>query len=356
MRYLIRSLYSILWITTIFGAIYLGGQRDRLLSKHHKTLNIFAWGDFFHEETLLEFERRTGIHVKVHCYGSNEELYVKLKATKGEGYDLIVPSDYAVKWLSNEGLLKPLDKKQIDIKTTFEPFLLKQNYDPQNTYSLPYSWEVYGIGVDQEHYAKKPIPHSLSYLFDPKIQSSSISMTPDPVEALSIASYLLYGPKERLNAEELREAKSLLVKQKSRVEAYADYRARYLIQTGNCPIALLRSSFVWQMARDGTDVEFLIPKEGLFTSIENIAIPATTEKLDEVYAFIRFIYEPKIIAKQMHSCPTYPAIQEALPLIDENPNYLKAREEALQNGNFIFFNHLIEENAIREMWVDIKSK
>ncbi len=86
-------------------------QMEWSSSYEPNSINVFAWGDILDPAVIADFEKETGIKVNLNYYSSNEELIVKLKATRGEGYDLIIPSDYAVKILIKEDLLKPIDQK-----------------------------------------------------------------------------------------------------------------------------------------------------------------------------------------------------------------------------------------------------
>ena len=100
-NFLIKSLIVVVWIASIFG-ILVYPKFEGFSPSHQRTLNIFVWGDYFDAKMIERFEEEKGIKVKLHYYSSNEEMMLKLKAHKGTGYDLIVPSDYAVQILIKE--------------------------------------------------------------------------------------------------------------------------------------------------------------------------------------------------------------------------------------------------------------
>src|SRR5579872_4854645 len=102
-----RSLVVLFWVALILGILY---WPSTWFLWEKKRINVFAWGDILDPSVVAEFEKSTGIKVNLNFYASNEEMIVKLKATGGEGYDLIIPSDYSVEILRKEGLLKELDK------------------------------------------------------------------------------------------------------------------------------------------------------------------------------------------------------------------------------------------------------
>ena len=82
------------------------------------TLNVCNWGEYMavNEEDYLdvnkEFEKLTGIKVNYKTFATNEELYSKLKSGGGD-YDIVVPSDYMISKMINEGLIQKLDYSNI---------------------------------------------------------------------------------------------------------------------------------------------------------------------------------------------------------------------------------------------------
>ena len=71
-------------------------------------INVYNWGQYISDGTdgYLDvnkaFEEATGIKVNYMTFDSNESMYTKLK-TGGSSYDVIIPSDYMVGRLIDEG-------------------------------------------------------------------------------------------------------------------------------------------------------------------------------------------------------------------------------------------------------------
>ena len=112
------------------------------------TLHIFTWSDIFDPKIIAQFEKEKNIPIQFHYYSSNEELLVKLKATRGKGYDLIIPSEYSIKYLMEYGLIKKIDKSKLKFSTS--EFVHNQ-FDPNLEYSIPFTWEVMGLGLSLIH-------------------------------------------------------------------------------------------------------------------------------------------------------------------------------------------------------------
>ena len=327
---MIKFLYIFFISLAIFSASYLPSY---LSKKPEPTLNIFVWGDFFPEETFRQFEKETGIKINPNYYTSNEELILKLEKTQGAHFDLLFPSDYAVTSLKEKNLLKPLDKKRLTHLQRIDPPLLNRPFDPENTFSLPYFWEIYGLTIDG----------SLDSLFD---GNRRVVMMQDPVEIFSVASHYLNSPKETAPVLDL------LKRQKEFIEAYTDHRAHYLVSSIDPPIAILRSSFFFK--HSDTLSHFYPPKNGTFATIENVALSASSEHVDEAYKFIEFIYRPEIMALQIDKGPLFPACRDALTFttIPLTPRYFELLE-TLSPNDLYFFN--IPSETVRPLWVEVQA-
>ena len=121
------------------------------------TLNVYNWGEYISDgsddslDTIKAFEQwyyeTYGVKVKVNysTYASNEDMYAKI-AMGGSSYDVIIPSDYMIERMAEEGLLHPLNFDNIP---NFEENILDEfknpEYDPENRYSVPYCYGMVGI-------------------------------------------------------------------------------------------------------------------------------------------------------------------------------------------------------------------
>jgi spermidine/putrescine transport system substrate-binding protein len=352
MKAFIRSFYILLTTLVILTTTYLISYSCSKNSDPN-TLNIFVWGDFFPEETLKQFESETGIKLNVNYYGSNEELVLKLESTKGLGYDLVFPSDYGVTALKEKNLLKPLEKSKFNFMDRIEPYLLDCKFDRKNQYSIPYSWEVYGITHEKKNITKHFQP-SIAALFE---GTHKVVMTADPVEAIDFAAHYLFGYKNFLSPKEETKVINLLKTQKKRVEAYTDDRVQYMISSEDCPVALLRVSFFWKNFETLPHLQIYLPNEGVFTTIENVSLSVGAEHIDAAYKFINFIYKPEIMAKQLDLSPLFPACRDALRFstFANIPRYHEILNEIQNRNDFFFTHYLIPQNRIRTAWVEIKS-
>src|SRR2546430_3485056 len=114
--------------------------------EHRQTLNLFIWSAYLAPDTLKVFEQRFNARVQFDLYDSIEALLAKLQAGN-TGYDVVVPSDYAVHIAINRGLLSPIDKNTLpNFEQNLDTQFLNKSFDPGNRHPVPYIWSTTWIG------------------------------------------------------------------------------------------------------------------------------------------------------------------------------------------------------------------
>jgi spermidine/putrescine transport system substrate-binding protein len=115
------------------------------------TINVYNWGQYISDgsddcaDIIALFEEAyPNIKVNYTTFDSNETLYSKLK-TGGVSYDVIIPSDYMIARLIDEGYLQELDFSNIPNYAEVDDTFKNTSYDPENKYSVPYTWGTVGI-------------------------------------------------------------------------------------------------------------------------------------------------------------------------------------------------------------------
>ena len=92
-----------------------------------RVVNVCSWGEYIDEDLIYKFEDETGIKVNYQTAESNEALYSLLKTGAGD-YDVIVPSDYMIARLIDEGMLAELRGEPIP-ESMEEPETHKEKAD-----------------------------------------------------------------------------------------------------------------------------------------------------------------------------------------------------------------------------------
>ncbi len=145
----------ILFVAAVLSAMCLTGcgGEDTL------TLNVYNWGEYISDgsegtfDTISEFEDwyqenyRQKVRVNYSLFASNEDMYSKL-SSGAVSYDVIIPSDYMIARMAEEGMLLPLDFDNIPNYQYIDESFKGLYYDPENQYSVPYAYGIVGVIYD----------------------------------------------------------------------------------------------------------------------------------------------------------------------------------------------------------------
>ncbi len=324
-----------------------------------RSITVLSWSVMFDHDRIREFEKKTGIRVHLNYYESNEELLVKLRATKGQGFDLIAPSDYAVEKLVKEGLLKKLDRRKMLYFDSINPKLLGHYFDPNNEYSVPYIWSVYCIAYNAHKVMVDAVANYWDLLFarykdEPWYR---VVMTNDPLEAIVFAAIRLFGLplKTLLNQEDALLIQRLLKQQKQWVEQYGNLRGDFALNTGSAHVVIMHSGEALRAARMYPKIDFVVLRPSVIT-IEHCAIPAESTKDELVYQFLDYMFAPETFVSHFPKTLDFPARFDVEPLL-----YLSKREEAVfrlwddVDFSYTFIRDLLPERERFDLWLSVKS-
>lgn len=349
------------WVSLIAGSLYIGqgssAEHEEKVPVEGRVLRLLVWGDLFDKNFLKKFEAETGATLQISSYDTNEELIVKLKISDGRGYDIIAPSDYAVKILQDEGLLRNLDRKRMPFFDTINPLLLGHDYDPRNEVSIPYEWEVYGMAYDKEFFAHHPLERTWGMLFNNPHGAFRVILSDDSLEVIRLAANFLFGKlnEDELTEEQIQQVQSLLHKQHQWVEAYTRTNLDYYLIAGYSPLAFAGSGYVARRRALANKLGFFVPREGGLITIENLAIPIHAENEDLIYAFLNFVMGPESMTHHFDLLTYFPATLNV-----QEPTHLSAELRALrlmgkeEFSKLLFIKQLMPEEQMNHLWVSIK--
>jgi spermidine/putrescine transport system substrate-binding protein len=271
------------------------GDRSRLAS----TLQLYTWVEYIDPDIKDQFFEECGVRVVETNFDSNETLLATL-LSGGAGYDIIVPSDYMVQLMIDEGMLAELDFDVITNIRHMGAVHVNQYFDPQQRFSVPYLWGTSGFVVDTNVYPD-PVA-SWRTAFEPdEALCGRISMLDDQRETLGAALMYLGYSINATDPAQLNEAKDLLIAQSRCVKAYDSQTNDDLVVQGETVLghmwtgdAILAGDPEYG-GREG--IEYIIPSEGCTIWQDNMAIPVGTPNKYTAEVFINYMADPEIAAQ-----------------------------------------------------------
>lgn len=322
-----------------------------------KTLYLFNWDNYLNPQVARDFEREFGARIVEDRFASNEDLLAKLQAG-ASGYDVVVPSDYAVRILTRHGLLAKLDRKNIPNLKNLAHKFRNPAYDANHDYSVPYLWGTTGIGYSRKGTAMSGAPRSWGDVFildNAKRYRGRISMLNDMRETIGAALiYRGYSPNSTKPAE-LEQARTLLFAQKPYLAKYDSEAYEDSLVASETVLAHGWSGEIFTAQANDDDIAFVVPKEGSFLFVDNLAIPKASKNKQLAEQFINYLLRPDVAAKNSNflNYPTPNAM--AKPLLD--PKAVGANYELPRGVMFYSIEDVESAGKLYEtIWTELKAR
>ena len=256
-------------------------------SDGQRVLNVCSWGEYIDETLIDEFEAQTGIQVNYQEPPSNEELYSRLQ-TGGANFDVVVPSDYMISQLIEEDMLQPLDYSKIPNFEKIADRFKNLPYDPENLYTVPYTWGTLGI-IYNTTMVDEPIT-SWSALFDDTAAGNTL-LIDNSRDAFGIALMYLGYSVNTTDEAQIREAYELLANAWDRgvYQGKVMDEIFQIMEGGNAAVATYYAGDYLSMLENNEDLAYVIPEEGSNWFVDAMCILKDAQNVDEAHEWINFM-------------------------------------------------------------------
>ena len=295
-----------------------------------KVVDLYNWSDYIAPSTAGEFEKRTGIKLRVSTFETNETLESRLM-TGDSGYDVVVPTAPFMERQIRSGAYQALDKKLLPNLANLDPALLARVAlnDPGNAHSVIYMWGTYGIGYNVKEVTEAlggPPPDGWALLFDPgyasRLQKCGIGTLDAPAGVIRLVLKYLGRDPNAPSPGDLADAESVLTKIRPYIRTINTTNIIESIANGDLCIALgYNGDFVQARnrardAKNGIQIAFMIPREGSLLWFDMLAIPKNAPHAANALVLVNFLMDPHVIAEISNHVGFANANLAATPLLD----------------------------------------
>ena len=273
-------------------------------SSKKTTLYVYNWGQYISEgddgslDVIAAFEEAyPNIRVQYSTYDSNEIMYSKL-SNGGITVDVIIPSDYMIGRMVQEGMLEELNFSNIPNYQYIDDSFKNTSYDPENKYSVPYTWGTVGI-IYNTKYVDEADVTGWELLWNEKY-AGKILMFDNSRDAFGIAEYLLGYDVNTTDEAELQACSAKLAEQKPVVQQYVMDQIFDAMENEEAWIAPYYAGDYLTMVEENPDLAFYRPTaQGYNMFIDAMCIPTCCQEKDAAEAFINFLCSPEISSANM---------------------------------------------------------
>ena len=256
-------------------------------ARSERVVNVCSWGEYIDESLITEFEEQTGIRVNYQTAESNEALYSLIKMG-GADFDVIVPSDYMIARLIQEDLLAELNYDNIPNFQLMDPQFTHLSFDPENKYTVPYTWGSVGI-IYNTTMVDEPIT-SWGAMFDEKYAGQVLMINNSRDALMAALCYLGYDINTTDEAQ-LTEAFELVknAKDKGVYQAFVMDEIFGKMEGGNAAISMYYAGDYLTMLENNEDLAFVVPEEGSNWFVDAMCVLKSSQHKDEAMEWINFI-------------------------------------------------------------------
>ena len=320
----------------------------------NEVLYVYNWGEYMDEEINEIFEQETGIKVVYKIYDNNESMYAVVKNAPAT-YDVVFPSDYMVGRMIAEDMLEPLNFENIpNFKYIMEDFK-NLEYDPQNLYSVPYTWGTVGIlyntSIIQE------TPDSWEDLWN-EDYFDRILMYNNSRDTLGVALLKNGCSLNTVNREELKKACEDLIAQKDLLQAYVSDDIFSKMESASAAICPAYSGDALSMIGENPDLAFTLPKEGANRFVDCAVIVKDAPNKEAAEKYLNFLCRQDI-AERNRDFTAYSTPQQQV--FDALPDEIKNEKIAYPDSDALakteVYTNLPEDilEYYNILWNDLKN-
>lgn len=317
------------------------------------TLNVYNWGEYISDgeydpetgeyayDTNAEFEKYFNEHlsekyggiqisVEYSNYDNNEAMYSKLK-NSAVSYDVIIPSDYMIEKLREDGMLLAFDTSNLSITDNenygnIDESFKNAYYDLTNSYSVPYTYGMVGIIYNTTMVTEEDLErnnYGWGLLWDEKFAGNILQFN-NPRDAFATAMYWKGLDVNSEDSKVWEQALELLKDQKELGIRYVNDEIFITMENESAAVATYYAGDFLTMADVQENLDFYYPSEGTNYFVDAMCIPTCSANPHLAKEYINFmIGEEAAVANATYIGYASPnnAVKNSEDYIDEMGEY-----------------------------------
>lgn len=279
---------------------------------------LATWPNYHDAANFDRFAEETGVFAQVNVFGSNEEMLAKLQAG-GSGWDVFVPTNYAISTYVEADLIEPLDLSRLPNydAAAFEQRFADAGTIDGTTYAVPKNWGTTGIAFNSSKTGG--VVDSWKAFFDGARDQFDGRVMVHDYQLTTIGNALVYFGHSfnSVDPAELADAENLLIDVKPHLFAISsDYQPS--MRNGDAWLTMCWTGDGKQMNSDMPEIGFALGREGGEIWSDYYAVPKGAPHREAAYALINYLLDPEVNARE--------ALAHGYPVADSRTNALLPEE------------------------------
>ena len=317
-------------------------------------LNLFVWTEYIPQDLIDAFQNEFGVTVNVTMFSSNEDMLSRFTSGEPDAFDLLQPTGYMVQQMLDRDLLQPIDTSSLENFGNIGAQYLNQDYDPDNSYSVPYMGSITALAYDDTFMTDEPT--SWEVLWDPSC-AGKLVMLNDVREVLAITQATMGMDVNETDPGKLEQVRAKVMELKPNIKIYDSDSPKSSLISGDARAGGIWTAEIALAQRENEHVMCAYPQEGCGVGIDNWVMPKQARNVENAMAFIDFMLRPesgKVV------CEQYPYVQVNTAAIEQMPQEFQDNPvcnppaEVFENGHRVYPLDADTLKIYNDIWTELK--
>jgi spermidine/putrescine transport system substrate-binding protein len=271
-------------------------------------LRVLNWPDYIDPDeggtpgTVSRFQQAAGVQVEyVEEYNGNEEAFSEvfeptLGRGRATGYDVVVPTYWAVARLLDRGWLEPVPIERVPNHVNVDPAFLGMPWDRGARYHMPWQVGITGIAYNPGLTGREI--RAVADLFNPAFRGR-VGMVSEMRETVGLVMLTQGADPSRATLAAAHSALDRLeaAERDGQIARFTGNEFVDALTNGQFAACLAWSGDIIQLQRDRPDIRFVIPVEGGIRWFDSMIIPRRAANPAAAGDWMNFVYDPTNAAR-----------------------------------------------------------
>ncbi len=273
-------------------------------------LTWFTWDDYEPKPFVEQFTKDTGIKLNMRIFTGNEDAINKMRASRGQGYDLVTPG---LAWVTagvDFDFYQPLDPAKIKNINNIVPNFRSRAEQlggsrGGKTYAVPFAWSTEALAAAADvplEYGKA----SYGMLWEPQYKGKvaarartlllSVGLWMERTGKMQPGTMLKSYSDEAVMRKAYAQTLDFAIANKAQIKQFwlkgGEQKAAFL-QNG-CIIGMAWDSIMFNLMKEGQKFKYLAPVEGALTVMDVHCLAKGAKHVEQAYEFINWTLQPQI--------------------------------------------------------------
>jgi spermidine/putrescine-binding protein len=277
-----------------------GGATSAPVANVEKQLFMYNWSDYVAPENIEAFKTKFGVEkFQYDIFANNEELLAKLQAG-ASGYDIAAPTAEYVPAMVEGGYIQKLDWSRIPNQQYIEPAFRKQLWDPNDEWQLPKDFGTTGI-LYRSKIVKEPVSSWKEFhdLIVGKYSGKTVFV--DSMGDVMVMPLKMIGKSlNSVDKADLDQVRTMLLELAPHILALDSDTYQLKLASEEAVLCLGWTGPLVELKKDPAtaDIAYSVPSEGTLYWLDTWVLVKDAPNPNAAYAFLNFIQDPEIQARE----------------------------------------------------------